>query len=227
MVRPTSETIVNYMFSQWIQSYRDLPMLYNQWANVHRWEMRTRPFIRHAPRSRHALTSSPALNTSACTAVALHAWVGARSGTQKPCIMDCMLERCNPSNECKCMENRTAAGERMPSRACACKREVRWQECQGLLPRDGALRCRTLEFLWQEGHTAHATAGEATEEASKMLDVYAEFARGQAAMPVIQGRKSSIESFAGAKATFTIEAMMRDRRALQVRPPSPHLGGAA
>ena len=82
-----------------------------------------------------------------------------------------------------------------------------------------------MEFLWQEGHTAHATAAEATEEASKMLDVYAEFARGQAAMPVVQGRKSSIESFAGARATFTIEAMMRDRRALQVRPPSPHLGG--
>lgn len=78
------------------------------------------------------------------------------------------------------------------------------------------LHSRTLEFLWQEGHTAHATATEATEEATRMLDVYAEFARGQAAMPVIKGRKSSIESFAGAKTTFTIEAMMRDRKALQV-----------
>lgn len=76
--------------------------------------------------------------------------------------------------------------------------------------------CRTLEFLWQEGHTAHATAEEATEEASRMLDIYADFAREQAAMPVIKGRKSRIESFAGANATFTMEAMMRDRRALQV-----------
>lgn len=78
------------------------------------------------------------------------------------------------------------------------------------------MNCRSLEFLWQEGHTAHATAPEATEEASRMLDIYAEFAREQAAMPVIKGRKSTIESFAGAKATFTMEAMMLDRRALQV-----------
>lgn len=121
-MRPTSETIVNHMFSQWIQSYRDLPLLYNQWANVHRWEMRTRPFL------------------------------------------------------------------------------------------------RTLEFLWQEGHTAHATAEEAEDEASRMLQVYASFARDKGAMPVIPGRKSRIESFAGANVTYTIEAMMRDKRALQVRP---------
>lgn len=125
MVRPTSETIVNHMFSQWVQSYRDLPLLYNQWANVHRWEMRTRPFL------------------------------------------------------------------------------------------------RTLEFLWQEGHTAHASAEEAAEEAARMLQVYAAFARDKGAMPVIPGRKSRIESFAGANVTYTIEAMMRDRRALQARPPPP------
>jgi prolyl-tRNA synthetase len=109
------------MFQQWIQSYRDLPLLYNQWVNVHRWEMRTRPFI------------------------------------------------------------------------------------------------RTTEFLWQEGHTAHATAAEAAAETRQMIGVYADFARNKAAMPVVAGRKSRIESFAGANVTFTIEAMMRDRRALQVR----------
>ena len=119
VVRPTSETIVNHMFSQWIQSYRDLPLLMNQWANVHRWEMRTRPFI------------------------------------------------------------------------------------------------RTLEFLWQEGHTAHATGAEAEAAAIEMVNVYAEFAEDIAAMPVIVGRKSAVESFAGANRTYTIEAMMGDRRALQ------------
>ena len=119
VVRPTSETIVNHMFSQWVQSYRDLPLLINQWANVHRWEMRTRPFIRN------------------------------------------------------------------------------------------------LEFLWQEGHTAHATPQEAEEETVKMLKIYESFARDIAAMPVIAGRKSKRESFAGANCTYTIEAMMQDRRALQ------------
>eukprot|EP00878_Enallax_costatus_P035077 GHUV01039048.1.p1 GENE.GHUV01039048.1~~GHUV01039048.1.p1 ORF type:complete len:280 (+),score=82.69 GHUV01039048.1:359-1198(+) len=107
------------MFAQWVQSYRDLPLLLNQWANVHRWEMRTRPFV------------------------------------------------------------------------------------------------RTLEFLWQEGHTAHATPEEAEAEAMKMLQVYKEFAVTQAAIPVIPGRKSRIESFAGANITYTIEAMMGDRKALQ------------
>ncbi|GAX72561.1 hypothetical protein CEUSTIGMA_g17.t1 [Chlamydomonas eustigma] len=119
VVRPTSETVVNHMFAQWVQSYRDLPLLLNQWCNVHRWEMRTRPFV------------------------------------------------------------------------------------------------RTLEFLWQEGHTAHASAEEAEEEARRMLDIYADFAINVAAMPVVPGRKSRIESFAGANCTYTIEAMMGDRRALQ------------
>ena len=120
-VRPTSETIVNHMFAQWIQSYRDLPLLYNQWANVHRWELRPRPFV------------------------------------------------------------------------------------------------RTTEFLWQEGHTAHADREEAEAETLQMIRVYERAARDLAAMPVIAGRKSGIESFAGAARTYTIEAMMRDRRALQVR----------
>lgn len=119
VVRPTSETIINHMFSQWVHSYRDLPLIINQWCNVHRWEMRTRPFI------------------------------------------------------------------------------------------------RTLEFLWQEGHTAHATAEEAHKEAMDMIQVYEEFARELAAIPVVAGRKSRIESFAGANVTYTIEAMMGDRRALQ------------
>lgn len=119
VVRPTSETIVNHMFAQWVQSYRDLPLLVNQWANVHRWEMRTRPFV------------------------------------------------------------------------------------------------RTLEFLWQEGHTAHATPEEAEEETIRMLRIYERFAIDVAAMPVIAGRKSRRESFAGANCTYTIEAMMGDRRALQ------------
>ncbi|EFJ40277.1 hypothetical protein VOLCADRAFT_84558 [Volvox carteri f. nagariensis] len=119
VVRPTSETIINHMFAQWVQSYRDLPLQLNQWCNVHRWEMRTRPFV------------------------------------------------------------------------------------------------RTLEFLWQEGHTAHATAEEAEEEARRMIDVYTDFAINMAAMPVVPGRKSRIESFAGANCTYTIEAMMGDRRALQ------------
>lgn len=119
VIRPTSETIVNHMFSQWVQSYRDLPLLINQWANVVRWEMKTKPFV------------------------------------------------------------------------------------------------RTLEFLWQEGHTAHATAEEAQEETLRMIDVYREFAEDVACMPVVVGRKSRNETFAGAVATYTIEAMMKDRKALQ------------
>jgi prolyl-tRNA synthetase len=119
VVRPTSETVVNHMFSQWVQSYRDLPLMINQWCNVHRWEMRTRPFI------------------------------------------------------------------------------------------------RTLEFLWQEGHAAHATAEEAEEQTVKILRLYESFARDVAAMPVVAGRKSKRESFAGANCTYTIEAMMQDKRALQ------------
>ncbi|KAG2709824.1 hypothetical protein I3843_05G235000 [Carya illinoinensis] len=119
VVRPTSETIVNHMFTQWIHSYRDLPLMVNQWANVTRWEMRTKPFI------------------------------------------------------------------------------------------------RTLEFLWQEGHTAHATPEEAENEAIQMINIYTKFAYEQAAIPVIAGRKSRVETFAGASKTYTIEAMMGDRKALQ------------
>ncbi len=118
-VRPTSETVVNHMFAQWIKSRRDLPLMLNQWCNVVRWEMRTRPFV------------------------------------------------------------------------------------------------RTTEFLWQEGHTAHASAGEATRTAVDFVELYARFAREVAAIPVIAGRKSRAESFAGADTTFTIEAMMGDGRALQ------------
>jgi len=119
VVRPTSETIIGHMYSKWIQSYRDLPVLINQWANVVRWEMRTRPFL------------------------------------------------------------------------------------------------RTMEFLWQEGHTAHATAEEAMEETLRMLDVYADFAIRDAALPVIKGRKSNKEKFAGAVASYTIEGMMGNGWALQ------------
>ena len=118
-IRPTSETIIGEMYSKWIQSYRDLPLLYNQWANVLRWEMRTRPFL------------------------------------------------------------------------------------------------RTTEFLWQEGHTAHADAEEAIEETMRMLEVYGNFAEDFAALPVIRGEKTEGERFAGALNTFTIEAMMRDGKALQ------------
>ena len=119
IIRPTSETIINHMFSKWIKSHRDLPMLINQWANVVRWEMRTRLFL------------------------------------------------------------------------------------------------RTSEFLWQEGHTAHQTKEEATEEALQMLDIYEEFTQNIAAVKVIKGTKSEIEKFAGAKVTYSIEAMMLDRKALQ------------
>ncbi|XP_050223161.1 proline--tRNA ligase, chloroplastic/mitochondrial [Mercurialis annua] len=119
VVRPTSETIVNHMFTQWIHSYRDLPLMVNQWANVTRWEMRTKPFV------------------------------------------------------------------------------------------------RTLEFLWQEGHTAHATPEEAEKEALQMIEVYTKFAYEQTGIPVIAGRKSKVETFAGAVRTYTIEAMMGDRKALQ------------
>lgn len=119
VVRPTSETVIGEAFSEWIQSYRDLPLLINQWANVVRWELRTRPFL------------------------------------------------------------------------------------------------RTTEFLWQEGHTAHATHEESHEETMRMLDIYADFAINDAAIPVIKGLKSNIERFAGALHTYTIEAMMRDKRALQ------------
>jgi len=118
-IRPTSETIIGEMYAKWIQSYRDLPLLYNQWANVLRWEMRTRPFL------------------------------------------------------------------------------------------------RTTEFLWQEGHTAHADAEEAVEETMRMLEVYRTFAEEYAALPVIAGEKTEGERFAGALNTFTIEAMMRDGKALQ------------
>jgi prolyl-tRNA synthetase len=119
VVRPTSETVIMEAFSNWIQSYRDLPLLLNQWANVVRWELRTRPFL------------------------------------------------------------------------------------------------RTSEFLWQEGHTAHATEQEARDETRQMLDIYADFAINDAAIPVIKGRKSERERFAGAVETQTIEAMMKDGKALQ------------
>jgi prolyl-tRNA synthetase len=119
VVRPTSETIIGSMYSKWIKSYRDLPVLINQWGNVVRWEMRTRLFL------------------------------------------------------------------------------------------------RTLEFYWQEGHTAHATSEEAVEETLRMLNIYADFAVNDAAVPVIPGRKSATEKFAGAVNSYTIEAMMRDTRALQ------------
>lgn len=118
-IRPTSETIIGESYSRWVQSYRDLPLLYNQWCNVVRWELRTRPFL------------------------------------------------------------------------------------------------RTTEFLWQEGHTAHATAQEALEETRRMVDVYAAFARDFGALPVIVGEKTEGERFAGALSTLTIEAMMRDGKALQ------------
>ena len=119
IVRPTSETIIWNTYKNWIKSYRDLPILCNQWANVVRWEMRTRMFL------------------------------------------------------------------------------------------------RTAEFLWQEGHTAHATKEEAIEEASRMLDVYGEFAEKYMAMPVLKGIKSPNERFAGALDTYCIEAMMQDGKALQ------------
>jgi prolyl-tRNA synthetase len=119
VVRPTSETIIGYMYSKWIKSYRDLPVLINQWGNVVRWEMRTRLFL------------------------------------------------------------------------------------------------RTLEFYWQEGHTAHATSQEAEEETLRMLEVYTDFAVNDGAIPVIPGRKSETEKFAGAVNSYSIEAMMGDGRALQ------------
>ena len=119
VVRPTSETIIGYMYSQWIQSYRDLPVLINQWANVVRWELRPRLFL------------------------------------------------------------------------------------------------RTMEFFWQEGHTAHATHEEAEEETLRILGIYTDFAVNEAAIPVIPGRKSDSEKFPGALTSYTIEAMMGDKRALQ------------
>ena len=110
VVRPTSETIIGYMYSKWIKSYRDLPILINQWGNVVRWEMRTRMFL------------------------------------------------------------------------------------------------RTLEFFWQEGHTVHATAEEAIEETRRMLDIYYDFAVNEGAVPVIRGRKSQTEKFAGAAASLPSKA---------------------
>ena len=119
IVRPTSETIIGHMFAKWVESYRDLPLKINQWANVVRWEMRVRLFL------------------------------------------------------------------------------------------------RTAEFLWQEGHTAHATKEEALEETRLMLDVYAKFAEEYMAMPVVKGEKTAGERFPGADMTLSIEAMMQDRKALQ------------
>lgn len=119
-IRPTSETIICHMYSKWVQSYRDLPVLMNQWCNVLRWEKSTRPFL------------------------------------------------------------------------------------------------RTSEFLWQEGHTVHATAEDAENETVKMIQVYAEFAKNILAIPVIMGQKSEKEKFAGAQHTYTMEAMMQDGKALQM-----------
>jgi prolyl-tRNA synthetase len=119
VVRPTSETIIGEAMAKWIQSYRDLPLLLNQWANVVRWELRTRPFL------------------------------------------------------------------------------------------------RTTEFLWQEGHTAHATEADAEAETLQMLDVYADVCINEAAIPVIKGLKSEREKFAGALRTYSVEAMMGDKKALQ------------
>jgi prolyl-tRNA synthetase len=119
VIRPTSETIIGHAYAKWIQSYRDLPLLINQWNSVVRWELRTRLFL------------------------------------------------------------------------------------------------RTLEFFWQEGHTAHATAEEAEFETRQMLDTYTDFAVREAAVPVIPGRKSAAERFAGAEQTYSIEAMMGDCKALQ------------
>ena len=119
IIRPTSETIIGHMYSKWVQSYRDLPILLNQWCNVMRWEMRTRMFL------------------------------------------------------------------------------------------------RTSEFLWQEGHTVHATSEEAVTETLTMLDVYADFVENYMAIPVIKGMKTKDERFPGAVDTYTIEAMMQDKRALQ------------
>src|ERR671920_961315 len=119
VVRPTSETIIGVMYAKWVQSWRDLPILINQWANVVRWEKVTRLFL------------------------------------------------------------------------------------------------RTTEFLWQEGHTAHETAEEAQEETLRMLGVYKDFAETDLAMPVIDGQKTDSEKFAGAERTYSIEALMRDGRALQ------------
>ena len=119
IVRPTSETIIGASFAKWVKSYRDLPLLINQWANVVRWEMRTRLFL------------------------------------------------------------------------------------------------RTAEFLWQEGHTVHATSKEAIEETMKMLDVYSDFAQNVLAIPVIKGKKTESEKFPGAVDTYCIEAMMQDKKALQ------------
>ena len=119
VIRPTSEAIIWSTYKGWVQSYRDLPLLINQWANVVRWEMRTRLFL------------------------------------------------------------------------------------------------RTAEFLWQEGHTAHATKNEAVSEAKQMQEVYAEFAENFMAMPVVKGAKSESERFAGAEETYTIEALMQDGKALQ------------
>ena len=127
VVRPTSEAIIGTMYAKWIQSWRDLPMLLNQWVNVVRWEKVTRPFL------------------------------------------------------------------------------------------------RTTEFLWQEGHTAHETEQEAEEETLRMLGVYKDFAETELAMPVIDGRKTESEKFAGAMQTYSIEALMRDGRALQAAT-SHHLG---
>src|SRR3954470_21520843 len=119
IIRPTSETIFGHMYAQWIQSYRDLPLLINQWCNVMRWEMRTRLFL------------------------------------------------------------------------------------------------RTTEFLWQEGHTCHETEAQAEEESRKMLDVYRRFSEEYMAVPVMAGQKSESEKFAGAVRTYSIEAMMQDKKALQ------------
>ncbi|MEW6030611.1 MAG: proline--tRNA ligase [Chloroflexota bacterium] len=118
-VRPTSETIIGYMYSKWIKSWRDLPVLINQWGSVLRWELRTKLFL------------------------------------------------------------------------------------------------RTAEFYWQEGHTAHASKEEAMEEMYRILDIYADFAINEAAVPVVKGRKSESEKFAGAQITTSIEGMMQDKRALQ------------
>lgn len=190
-VRPTSETMVNHMFAHWIHSYRDLPLLLNQWVNVHRWEMRTRPFIR----------TLEFLWQEGHTA---HATV--RSAEEKRTCMSCNFQW-----HCALLFwILTLFFTVFGSELCTCPKDTI------LMTLRASSMCKSHTIPLFEGSLHDIQAEEAREEALRMLDVYVNCARNLLAMPVVPGRKSNIESFAGANVTFTIEAMMGDMKALQV-----------
>ena len=219
IVRPTSETIIWNTYKNWIHSWRDLPILCNQWCNVVRWEMRTRLFLRTAEflwqegHTAHATAAEAEAEKQRMVDVYARF---ARDIMALPVVVDpeAKLEEeliVRPTSETiiwSTYKNWITSWRDLPILCNQWCNVVRWEMRTRLF-------LRTAEFLWQEGHTAHATAEEAEAKAYEMVHVYADFARNVMALPVIVGHKSPNERFAGALDTLTIEAMMQDGKALQ------------